>query len=120
MRYAKPTLRDSFFGWLGVSQPTPALDVRERQQQIRQRMIEALLAEATAGSGQLATQINGALDVDALWYQRTNLMQALSRIRGEEYARSVLAEITELFEGLLPAGMLSASFGSVQRKSVSH
>ena len=106
MRYAKPTLRDSFFGWLGVSAPAPEPDPGEQLQCIRERMLDELCDCYPAGGVELSRRIRLTRDVAGLWYHRVSLMQVLSPIRGEAHSGAVLAEITQLFEGLLPAGMV--------------
>jgi hypothetical protein len=110
MRHDRATLRDSLFGWL-AARPSRA-DVRRLEACIRERMLEELLHETVAGCGWLATRIHGAADVEALWYQRTSLMQALSRTRGEAHATRVLGEITRMFEGALPRAMFNPSVGA--------
>jgi hypothetical protein len=116
MRYSKNTLRDSFFGWLGVAAPQPPLQPQQQQHAeaglklIRRRMLQALMTGGPFGASDLCGRLVTAQDVQALWYQRTDLMQVLCRSQGEAQARAVLSDITRLFEGLLPAAMmLSAS-----------
>lgn len=106
MRMAKPTLRDSFFGWLGVSAAPSGPDPRQRQQLIRERMLHELMRDAQASASRLAGRISVAHDVETLWYLRSELMQTLCRARGEAGARAAITQITELFEGLLPSSMM--------------
>jgi hypothetical protein len=114
MRHPRSTLRDSLFGWL-TARPSP-VDARRQEARIRERMLEELLHETVAGCGWLATRIHEAADVEALWYQRTSLMQALSRTQGEAHAAHVLAEITQMFEGSLPRSMVCPTSGAALRR----
>jgi hypothetical protein len=105
------TLPSSLWGLLGDfagRAPVRVKHARERRERIRERMLAELLAVPAAGYGPLATSIRGAADIDALWYQRTSLMQALCREHGEAAAGEVMAEITDLFNGLLPRGMIAS------------
>ena len=107
MRLTKPTLRDSFFGWLMPS--AAVVDPKNRADEIRELMLEELLGESGSGFGALASRIHAARDVEALWYQRTALMQALSHRRGEAHARATLDAITARFDGVLPRTMTASA-----------
>jgi hypothetical protein len=115
MRYSKPTLRDSFFGWLGVSMPPAAADAQEGLKRIRERMMDELIVGPTVGAAGLIRRILRAEDALALWYCRGELMQALSQRQGETAARAVVADLTRLFDGLLPAGLIPSGQGSRRR-----
>lgn len=106
MRLAKPSLRDSFFGWLGVPAAPQDEDVRERQREIRERMVTELMDHPQVGANRLIARIHAAQDIEELWYHRPELMMALCRARGESDAAAALSEITELFDGLMPASMM--------------
>ncbi len=115
MRYGKPTLRDSFFGWLGVGAPKATPDARVRILNIRDHMLgELAQGPATTGAA-LARQIRYATDAQALWHCRGDLMQALSRWRGEAAATATLMELTRLFDGLVPPGMMQTRTGPRRR-----
>lgn len=115
MRSGKPTLRDSFFVWLGKPVPPDAADTQETLQQIRDRMMDALIDDPSAAAARLMGRILHADDALALWYCRSDLMQALSHRLGEATARAVVADITGLFDGLVPPSMLSARPGLRRR-----
>lgn len=119
MRHSKPTLRNSFFGWLGGAEPTAAPDTPERTQQriavLRARMFRELGQGSVAGTSALMHRILCAQDGLALWYCRSELMQALSRWRGESDAAATVAALTPLFKGLVPDGMLPTGSGMRRR-----
>jgi hypothetical protein len=58
-------------------------------------------------------KINGAGDMQTLWYLRSDVMHLLSDHCGESVAASRLDSLTELFRGHLPA----AQFSSARRRS---
>lgn len=105
MRIGKPSLRDSFFGWLGVSAPAEQPDAQHRTRQIRARMLDELTQATDGAMTGLARQIASAEDAQSLWYCRSALMQALSHLRSEAVATATLSELTPLFEGLVPAAL---------------
>ena len=57
MRYGKPTLRNSFFGWLGAAVQAVGPDANERTMHIRKRMLDELLTEPSAGASRLTRRI---------------------------------------------------------------
>jgi hypothetical protein len=83
--------------------------VGERFQHVRQRMLDELATPAQQNATRLACRITAARDALTLWHCRTDLMQALCPLRGESAARAVLADITRMFEGLLPVAMTAPS-----------
>jgi hypothetical protein len=107
MRWFKGTLRNSIYGLLG-NPVTPSESVLESgTEDIREAML-ALLAEA--GSKQFANltrRVRYANDIQALWYLRGDLLAALAATQGEAAARSKVHQITQMFDGLLPASLSS-------------
>jgi hypothetical protein len=114
MRLSKPTLRNSFFGWMGAAAPSPAVEATASLQGIRERMLGELLRGPAPGHPGLTRRIFRAQDAQTLWYCRSELMQVLARARGEAEAAAAVAELTPLFRGLLPEGILST--GGVMRR----
>ena len=51
--------------------------------------------------------INRAVEIQTLWYLRSDLLSLLSGYCGEQIAHSKLDEITEMFRGLIPKNQLS-------------
>jgi len=100
MRWAKTSLRNSFFGWMGQD-ATPAVPA-ERLDAVRQAMLAALDLADAAAHATLERKLLFAKDVGDLWYARPELMNAVSAKQGEFRARQCLAEITVLFKGIQP------------------
>ena len=99
MRWAKTSLRNSFFGWMAnetVAESSDDLEV------IRKAMLQTL----EQGGGDTHTTIERKLlfahDIDQLWYARPELMNALSATKGEAAARACMDDITRLFEARIP------------------
>ena len=108
MRSSKPSWRESLFGWLGVMAPIRRAP-GERMEQIREYMVQALMSGASGGASALAQRILNARDVEVLWYCRTDFMLTLCALHGEQQARVTVAEVTRMFEGLMPADMVHSS-----------
>ncbi len=99
MRWAKTTLRNSFFGWLGHSAPqvpTEQLDT------VRKAMLDALASCGDDAPTALERKLLFAKDIGELWYARPELMNAVASGVGEARARDTLVGITRLFDGMRP------------------
>lgn len=95
MRWAKTSLRNSFFGWV-AHQPT--IEPSARLEDIRKAMLQ-LLEQSPDGSNQaIERRVLFAQDLDELWYLRPDLMTAIAAVRGETAARTCLADITRMFD----------------------
>lgn len=99
MRWAKTTLRNSFFGWMGHAAPAVP---PERLDAVRKAMLDALAHEAGEGHTGLERKLLFAKDIGELWYARPELMNAVAARVGEARARDTLAGVTRLFDGLKP------------------
>jgi hypothetical protein len=112
MLWLKTTLRNSIYSLLGgvpVSvEPTTSV-MQSSVEDIRGAMQHALGADGEHRFPQVARRIRYADDINALWYVRGDLMAALSGIQGEVAARIILADISGLFQGLLPPGLSASS-----------
>lgn len=95
MRWAKTSLRNSFFGWMAHQPPAePSASLEE----IRKAMLQ-LLEQSPDGSNQaIERRVLFAHDLDELWYLRPDLMNAIAAVRGESAARDCLAAITRMFD----------------------
>lgn len=102
MRWAKPGLRNSFFGWLGKS-PDPSAHA-EQLEEIRAAMLHTFHTQAAGEHAELLHRLRFSRDIAGLWYARSALMQAISASHGEAQARRELVALTELFEGAEPGG----------------
>lgn len=99
MRWAKTTLRNSFFGWLGHTAPAVP---PEKLDSVRKAMLDALGADASEGHAALERKLLFAKDIGELWYARPDLMNAVAARVGEARARDMLAGVTRQFDGLHP------------------
>jgi hypothetical protein len=101
MRWIRSGLH-SISGWLASEQaPTPADPWH--LEAIRAAMIAAMGEAGAARRARLALRIRMAADLDALWHLRPELMDCTSQMQGEAAGRELLAGITALFEGAMPA-----------------
>ncbi len=99
MRWAKTSLRNSFFGWLAnetVAESNDDLDA------IRKVMLQALEENRDGLNSTVERKLLFAHDIDQLWYCRPELMTAIAASRGEAVASRCLADITRLFEERVP------------------
>ncbi|MBP6851733.1 MAG: hypothetical protein KA164_09030 [Rhodoferax sp.] len=99
MRWAKTTLRNSFFGWLGHTAPAVP---PEKLDAVRKAMLDALGDDGTEGHAALERRLLFAKDIGELWYARPDLMNAVAARVGEARAREALVAVTRQFDGLRP------------------
>jgi hypothetical protein len=76
-------------------------------ERVRSAMRKSLDEAGVAGFEHVARRLEQAKDIEALWFLRADLMAALSAIEGETAARRAMAQVTPLFDGLLPASLNS-------------
>ena len=95
MRWAKTSLRNSFFGWKANR---PAADPSAQMEELRRAMLEMLDQGPDAGNATLERKLLFARDIEELWYTRPELMNAIAAHRGEVAARACLEKITRMFE----------------------
>ena len=107
MRWLKPNLRSSIYGFLG-NPVTPSESMLESgTEDIRELMLVLLSEAGFKQFPQTTRRVRYANDVHALWYLRGDLMAALAAMHGEVAARQKIASITSMFHGLLPNGLSS-------------
>ncbi len=107
MRWFKPSLRNSIYSLLGhpVAPSDSTLEVGTED--IREAMLNLLGDDGPRQHPHLTRRIRYAADIQALWYLRGDLMAALATAHGEAGARERVQTITNMFRGLLPAGLNS-------------
>jgi hypothetical protein len=102
---------DSVRDWLtALRTPVRQPAVDQSVDQIKQLMLETLDTPREGlllGDDRLRLRIRMCDDVLTLWYMRSELMQVFSARIGEREALLQLTRISALFEGLLPAGLIS-------------
>jgi hypothetical protein len=107
MRWFKPNLRSSINAIfsLGHSTPPPVSAPEHGIDDIRDSMLGLL--EDEGDKPHVKRRIRYAVDVQALWYLRGDLMSVLASRHGEAVARAKLSSINDMFENLLPQGLRS-------------
>ena len=95
MRWAKTSLRNSFFGWMAHQSTAEPSD---RLEDIRKAMLQLLDQSPDGQNSAIERRVLFAQDLDELWYARPDLMTAVAAVRGEAVARDCLADITRLFD----------------------
>ncbi|MEO5660058.1 MAG: hypothetical protein ABIQ90_09695 [Polaromonas sp.] len=93
---------------LGSSGATSALR-EERIEQIRVLMLEELGDYGEAHFPKIVRHVRYALDAQALWYVRSEVMTVLGAMHGELIAKQKIKRISQQFKGLLPKGLASRS-----------
>lgn len=82
-----------------------------RIEDIRQVMLDSLGDEGCLSFPQVERRVLFATDLQGLWYLRSDIMVAISSLQGESVANTKVRQITCMFEGLLPKGMVSRPGG---------
>lgn len=88
-------IKKSFWGFL--SKPADASTVHIER--IRLAMLNALDAHCDNTHAAVDGAIRFAGDIEALWYLRPDLLQAIASCRDQHTANGILGDITALFKG---------------------
>ncbi|WP_198088883.1 hypothetical protein [Variovorax sp. E3] len=72
---------------------------------IRTAMLSVLQGHGGHSIQRVSQRVRFAVDVEALWYLRQDVMMALSAIDGESAARRQMKDINSMFKGGLPGSM---------------
>ena len=105
MRWLKPGL-NSIYSLLGKTPPAVEPSAAFRTEAVRQMMLDTMKAiGAEQRHPQVLRKISFAVDIHALWYTRSDLMAVLASERGESFAREKIADLSRLFDGLLPKAL---------------
>lgn len=102
-------LRNSFWALLGQAETEAPEAVVER---IRVAMLAALARQLGQDAQELKQQVHFARDIEALWYLRPEIMNAIAARRGEAAARTCMVGLTVLFKDHHP-GAASSRFGAL-------
>ena len=85
---------------------TPDTHLESCVQDIREKMLDSLRdLTSTQELCIVVGRVRCAPHIQALWFLRSDVMTLLAGQHGESAAREQLRVITEMFRGLLPAGM---------------
>lgn len=82
-------------------------DEAERLDDIRQAMLDCLAEIGRGRFPHVEQRILLASNVPALWFMRPELLMVLAAHVGEQAAREVIDEISEMFHDLLPKSLHS-------------
>jgi hypothetical protein len=93
-------IKQSIWNFLGLN----TRQELERQEdivaeKIREAMYQAIDAHCSVARPWLEKKIVLARDLDALWYLRPDLMQAIAECKDQALARQAMVAITRLFKG---------------------
>jgi hypothetical protein len=106
MRWNKPDVRTPTEDMLGRDKPASTAWVRHQgMERVRQAMLASLAGGAGCEVARMNLRLRYATDIEALWYLRGDLLSTLSAWRGECTARSMLDQVTALFQGQLPTAL---------------
>ena len=97
-------MKDSFWSLLGLA---TSEENSEQVDRVRVAMLDALHGHCAEAHLRIDAPIRFATDLEALWYMRTDLMQAVASSKGELTATQVIKEVTSLFKGHLRSAKAS-------------
>ena len=101
-------LRSSIYAMFSVSTASrPRADEANALENIREMMLALAQSDGSDRGATLVRRIRYAMDLQALWFMRGELMQLLARSCGEAAARREVEELSAQFEDLLPSGLRS-------------
>ena len=92
---------------LFAPRPLSEAALEEEIEDIQTSMLEVISDVGDSASARMVRRIEGAVDIAALWYLRSDLMAIVARRHGEAAAREILESITDMFENMLPHGLKS-------------
>lgn len=108
MHWFNSQLKSSLLALLGSSVITSAW--RENCiEHIRQLMLDELGEHGDAHFPKIVRRVRYAIDAEALWFMRSEVMTVLGAMHGETIAQEKIKRISEQFKGLLPKGLTSRS-----------
>ena len=104
----KPSLSESFMGWLmGDDKSLDDMSKEAKVIEVRLRIIKTLKQRGLDEDAPLLRRVARTQALEDLWYLRPDILQTLSALHGDEKAHSIMTgDITPLFEGSLPAPLL--------------
>jgi hypothetical protein len=106
MRWVKTSLT-SMWGAMGGAAPASKAELFCRTEEIRSSMLDTLRHGNTSIVPTLQNRIACAIDIQALWFMRSDWMAAIAVTQGETAAKAHLNALNARFAGLLPDGLQS-------------
>jgi hypothetical protein len=97
MDWSTQGIKNSFFSMLGANSSTSSHE--QRMDDVRDAMREALGDEGKQIYPVLFARVSFAQSIEALWYMRSDLMAAISALRGESAAGMDMQRISAMFKG---------------------
>jgi hypothetical protein len=85
-------------------EPPGESTILDQTELIRSAMLSAMGDGTMRRHPNVVNRVRYASDIQGLWYQRSEMLAALSDTLGETEARVRMADITELFAGFVPMG----------------
>jgi hypothetical protein len=108
MRWFKPNLRSSLYAIFGAGNPRAPRRAAEIDiEDIRDSMLALMTEVGGDRFAYVRRRIRYAIDVQALWFLRGDLMAVLANKYGEAQAREKLAPVSAMFQDGLPQGLRS-------------
>jgi hypothetical protein len=89
-----------------LSDQNTIIDVEGRLEAIRAAMLDSLMEVDAAEAVKTWEDVDRAVEIQTLWYLRSEVMQSLSTHLGEEIARKKLDAITKMFQDVVPANQM--------------
>ncbi len=107
MRWFKPNLRGSIHAIFSSNTSASTQAAETSIEQVREAMLALMARAGEARFPQVTRRIRYATDVQALWFLRGDLMEALAGSEGEAAALEHIEAISEMFNDVLPQGLRS-------------
>jgi hypothetical protein len=94
----------SFAALLSDGRTSTFIDAEDQIEKIQEAMRACLLAQVSNESAlpKIFFDVGRAVEVQTLWYLRSDLFGLLSAYCGEQAAQKELGVITEMFRGIIP------------------
>lgn len=97
-------LRSSLMGLLQPRAAGQAAEPRDLED-LRSAFLESLGYDGRLNYPMLVRRLRFAQDPEALWYLRSEVMDALAAVHGEARARALMGDLSALFDGQIPTTM---------------
>ena len=106
MRWLNGHLKSSLLALLGSAAILPTFR-EDRVENIRQLMLDELGEFGNNHFPNIVRRVRYAIDAQALWFVRSEVMTVLGAMYGETIALEKISRISQKFKGLVPKGLTS-------------